>query len=146
MEVQIDELTSQLQQKEHEVLQLQQNLDFNSSFDLNNTKGASGLSDRSMSMQAQRLNDENEYLNSQIRSHLNTIEEQKQQIAKYQNMENQSHSEMEQKTAELRMLGCEHQQELKKLEEECQAKLREAELEADRAKQAAEAEITEMKE
>lgn len=117
MEVQIDELTNQLQQKDSELVNLRQNLDFSSSFDFNNTKVVGEDAEPSASMQAMRLHDENEYLASQIQSHLNTIEEQKQQISKYQNVENQSRMELERKTSELRRLALEHEAERKDAEQ-----------------------------
>ena len=54
MENQIDELTGQLQIKDNEMLQMQQNLDFNSSFDMMNLKqninNQGGVSERSINM------------------------------------------------------------------------------------------------
>lgn len=79
-------------------------MDFNSSFDLTGVARANGATSERSNLQVQRLVDENEYLQSQIQSQQETIKNQQEQIIKYQNSENFSITDSEEKMREISTL------------------------------------------
>ena len=73
-------------------------------------------------MQIQRLADENDYLNAQLQSQQETIENQQASIQQYQNIEDLNNKEIQHKDAQLSEQKLEFEMKLQKLHEDLNQK------------------------